>query len=446
MARPRRHAPRRAGRSAPAAERPTPRSPRAVAIDVLVRVEDGAFANLALPAALRHAATFSDRDRAFATELVYGTLREQRALDFRIEPHLTRPLPALDPPVRAALRMGTYQLVHDIPAHAAVGETVATVPARARGFVNAVLRRVATAGTEPPADTTVAATAIRASMPDWIAERFAADFDPATAIALLEAAAEPPLLTLRTADPAGVAAELEAAGARVEPGVLMPTALRVRGAGDPKRIAAVADGRATPQDEASQAVAAIAAATITPGARVLDVCAAPGGKSLALAAAGARVVSADLDPGRVRTLARNASRARTALDLLVADARALPLHATFATVLVDAPCSGLGVLRRRPDARWRLRPDDVDELARLQREILAATIPHVGPGGHLVYSVCTVTAAETIEVDEWLAQAHPELHAVPPPPAPWRPHGRGALLLPSAAGTDGMFVLTLRRS
>jgi 16S rRNA (cytosine967-C5)-methyltransferase len=132
---------------------------------------------------------------------------------------------------------------------------------------------------------------------------------------------------------------------------------------------------------------------------------------------------------------------------IVADGRHLPFgRGHFDRVLLDAPCSGLGVLRRRPDARWRVQPQDVEDLAALQRELLAEAARAVRPGGRLVYSVCTVTRAETLDVDAYAASALPELVACPPPGDPWRPHGRGALLAPSAAGTDGMFVLVLERS
>jgi 16S rRNA (cytosine967-C5)-methyltransferase len=146
----------------------------------------------------------------------------------------------------------------------------------------------------------------------------------------------------------------------------------------------------------------------------------------------------------------DAARHRVGLPHLfpvVGDGRRPPLTAAgFDRVLLDAPCSGIGVLRRRADARWRLQPEAIDELAVLQRELLAAAAPLVRPGGVLVYSVCTLTAAETVAVDEWAAGALPDFAPLPAPRAPWRPHGRGALLLPQAAGTDGMFVLALRRS
>jgi hypothetical protein len=160
------------------------------------------------------------------------------------------------------------------------------------------------------------------------------------------------------------------------------------------------------------------------------------------------VVAADLHPGRVRTVMRAVERLKlmNVIAPLVANGSHPPVRdAAFDRVLLDAPCSGLGVLRRRPDARWRVRPGDVDQLAALQRELLFAAARAVRPGGRLVYSVCTVTAAETRDVDAWAARELPDFVAVAPPSAPWRPHGRGALVLPSDAQTDGMFVLVLER-
>ncbi|MCA1842081.1 MAG: RsmB/NOP family class I SAM-dependent RNA methyltransferase, partial [Actinobacteria bacterium] len=235
----------------------------------------------------------------------------------------------------------------------------------------------------------------------------------------------------------------------VEPGQLVPTALLVRGVGDLARLPAVAEGRATPQDQASQAVAAAVGAR--PGERILDMAAAPGGKATALAEAmgdNGLVVAADLRPGRA-ALVRDAARrlGLRSVEVLAADGRHLPLRAArsglFDRVLLDAPCSGLGVLRRRPEARWRVDPSDVDRLAALQRELLAAAVDRVRPGGLIAYCVCTMTREETLAIDAWLAEAFPALTPVAPPGPPWRPHGRGALLLPSAAGTDGMFLLLL---
>lgn len=427
---------------------------RAVAVRALVRIEDGAFANVALPAALRQS-DLDPRARAQVTDLVYGTVRWQRTLDHFVAPCVDRALGRLDPPVRAALRLGAYQLWSGVPAHAAVGETVAAVglvAPRAKGFVNAVLRKLAAAPLPwpLPEDDSVASIGVRTSLPDWIVERLLADLGPADALATMETLNEPAAVTLRVnprrATVDGVERELVDAGAHVTRGDLVPDALLVTGSGDVGALACVRDGRATPQDQASQAVAAIVAATSDE--RVLEVGAAPGGKATALGEAvdgRGLVVAADLHPART-AMVRAATR-RLRLDTvvaLVADGRRLPLRpGAFDAVLLDAPCSGLGVLRRRPEARWRLQPAAITELAALQRDLLGAAAAAVRPGGRLVYSVCTLSDAETVAVDEWAATALPDFRALPPPAPPWQSVGRGARLLPSAADTDGMYCLVL---
>ena len=364
---------------------------RRVAHRALVRIEDGARAHAAL-GELLDPCSLAERDRAFATELVYGTTRMRRACDFLVERFCLRPL---DPPTLAALRLGAYQL-HFLrtPAHAAVSATVEVSPRRARGLVNAVLRRVADAPVSWPDPGT------RLSYPDWVVERLVADLGEREGLAALE----------RMNLPA-------------------PTPARP-------------DGYV--QGLASQWV--VDAVGARAGERVADVCAAPGGKATGLAAGGATVVASDVDRRRsaaMATLARDL--AATSVLTAAADGRAPPWRAgCFDRVLVDAPCSGLGVLHRRPDARWRRHPDDIARLARLQRQLLDAAATLLAPGAVLVYSVCTLTAEETLGVDDWLASAHPELVALAPPGAPWRRHGRGALLLPQAAGTDGMALLRLR--
>lgn len=420
---------------------------RAVARDVLLRVEDGAYSNLVLPEALRRTG-LSARDRAFVTDLVYGTLRARRRLDDRLATHLRRRLDDLDAPVRAALRLGAYQLEAGVAPHAAVGETVAVTPARARGFVNGVLRSLAASGPPwPTADT----PAVDLSYPDWIVERLTADLGADDARATLETQNEVPTLTLRPnplrTEPGTLADELTSTGATVVRGRLVPDAVGVRGAGDTAVLASVRDGRATPQDEASQAVVALLDAH--PGDRVLEVAAAPGGKATALGerVGDGLVVAVDLHPGRLRLVGDAARR----LDLpgvrpVLADGRQLPVPpARMDRVLVDAPCSGLGVLRRRPEARWRVGEPST-ELVDLQVALVLAAAPTVRPGGRLVYSVCTLTAAETTGVAARVLDALGDDFAVlDPPPAPWRPWGPGALLLPQDAGTDGMFVLGLGR-
>lgn len=358
--------------------------PRKVALDALVRIEeDDAYANLALGAILDRSG-LDDRDRRFVTELVYGVTRMRRACDFLVDRFVMRPL---DMPTRNLLRIGAYQLHYlRVPPHAAVSATVAVAPRRTSGLANAVLRRVASTAVEWPDDAT------RLSYPDWLVERLVVDLGRDDALAALAAMNEPPEVSER------------------------------------------ADGYI--QDRASQWVAALVESEA--GDRVADVCAAPGGKATALSGT---VVASDISLIRAGLVRDNAGRTGAGTLVVAADGRHLPYRpGSFDRVLVDAPCSGLGVLRRRPDARWRIDAAAIERLAALQREILDAAIPLLRPGGTLVYSVCTLTAQETSGVDQWLESSHSELVPLPRPGEPWREHGRGALLLPQTAMTDGMAV------
>lgn len=370
--------------------------PRRLAIEALVRIErDGAYANLVVPHLLERS-RLDARDRAFTTELVYGATRMRRACDHLVDRFVLSP--SVDTATRAALRIGAYQLAFaGTPVHAAVDATVGAVPKRARGFVNAILRRVAAHPLGPdewPDDAT------RLSYPDWIVERLVAD--------LGRDDAERALSTMNLAPP----------------------------------VVTRADGYR--QDPSSQLVADLVAAA--PGERVADVCAAPGGKATAMASRGAFVAASDIRPGRTRLVVAN----RRALDLsdlavIVADGRTLPYRAgAFDRVLVDAPCSGLGALRRRPDARWRITPDAVARLAVLQVELVRAASAVVRPGGELVYSVCTLTEVESTGVDERLAALDLGLHPLTDAPPPWEPHGRGFRLLPQTIGSDGMWAFRYR--
>jgi 16S rRNA (cytosine967-C5)-methyltransferase len=376
---------------------------RQVAAEALQRIaQDGAYANLLLPTMLDRD-DLEPRDRAFVTELVYGATRMRRSCDWLVDRFLHSDL---DPQARAFLRLGAYQLVFlHTPAHAAVGATVEAAPRKLRGLVNAVLRRVSEAAHDWPDEAT------RLSYPDWIIDRIVTDLGPHDGPAALEAMNEP-----------------AAAGPR-DDGYI--------------------------QDLASRWVADSVGAE--PGERVLDLCAAPGGKASGMATGGATVIAADVRPARVALTAKNVSRLGMAERVvpIVADGVYPPfVPGSFDRILVDAPCSGLGALRRRPDARWRIAPDDVDTLAALQRELLHAAVPLLKPRGVLVYSVCTLTAAESEAIDEHLSATCPELEALPIPDDPvptspipqrlWRPVGRGARLLPQAAATDGMYVLRLR--
>ena len=368
---------------------------RRLALEVLGRIErDGAYANLALRAALDRS-DLDRRDRAFVTDLVYGTTRMRRACDHLIDRFLHDDI---QPEVRTVLRLGAYQLHWaGVPPHAAVSATVAVAPRRVQGLCNAVLRRVA------DYQPTWPGPAVELSVPDWLIDRLVADLGLDDALAALAAMNRPAPAVVRD------------------------------------------DGYY--QDRASQLVADLTGEGLVPGGRVLDLCAAPGGKATALAAAGASVVAADLRPARLGLVAQNADRLGHAVALVAADGRTPPFRpGSFDRVLVDAPCSGLGVLRRRADARWRGDEADVADLALLQADLLAGAAALVRPGGQLVYSVCTVTEAETAGVDRRFRGAEPR--AEPEPVGrPWRPHGdhgSGGLLLPQDLDSEGMAVFRYR--
>ena len=368
---------------------------RRLALEVLGRIErGGAYANLALRAALDRC-DLNRRDRAFVTDLVYGTTRMRRACDHLIDRFLHDDI---QPEVRTVLRLGAYQLHWaGVPPHAAVSATVAVAPRRVQGLCNAVLRRVA------DYQPTWPGPAVELSVPDWLIDRLVADLGLDDALAALAAMNRPAPAVVRD------------------------------------------DGYY--QDRASQLVADLTGEGLVPGGRVLDLCAAPGGKATALAAAGASVVAADLRPARLGLVAQNADRLGHAVALVAADGRTPPFRpGSFDRVLVDAPCSGLGVLRRRADARWRGGEADLADLALLQADLLAGAAALVRPGGQLVYSVCTVTEAETAGVDRRFRGAEPR--AEPEPVGrPWRPHGdhgSGGLLLPQDLDSEGMAVFRYR--
>ncbi|MEM9201770.1 MAG: transcription antitermination factor NusB [Actinomycetota bacterium] len=365
--------------------------PRRVAIAAIVRIDDdGAFANVVLPKMLTDS-SLDARDKGFATELVYGSTRMKRRLDHLVDRFLLEPPP---PSARAALRIGAHQLLHlDTPPHAAVSATVAAAPKRFRGLVNAVLRKVAAAVKE---GVTFPSEGVELSYPDWIVDRLVTDLG---------------------VEPGRAALEM----------MNQAAAVHVRD-----------DGYV--QDPSSQAVAA--AVPVSVGDVVLDACAAPGGKATALAQRGARVVAADQRTSRTGLIASN--KVRLELDdlhVVQADATAPPYPAeSFDAVLVDAPCSGLGALRRRPDARWRIAPADVGELADLQRRILLACAPLVRSGGSLVYSVCTLTTVESVDVVAATSSVLTTLgfRAEPPETGGWKRFGDDTVMLLPGPDRDGM--------
>ena len=397
---------------------------RKAAYEVLLRVfEQEAYADRAFRSA---AEGLDERERAFAQRLAYGSVQRVRTLDHAIETLGRRPVRKLDPPVRAALRLGAYQLGYtDTAPHAAVNESVELVRRarleRAVPFTNAVMRRL-DAGIRPLLEA-LPDGALKESYPDWIHETFARVLGDEGALGLMRAMNEPLETTVRLV--------------RGEP-PLGSEPTDVPGAYRVERVAEglVAAGRVWPQSRGSQLAGLCVGSS--DGERVLDLCAAPGGKTGQLRG---DVTSVEIDPARARELRENlATMRRSDISVVEADGTALPPDLDgFDRALVDAPCSGLGVLAQRPDLRWRAQP-----LPELQLALLRAAAERVRPGGTIVYSVCTLNPDECEAVvdasgltvlplgEEWPAFAHPS-----------RPEF--LLTLPHVHGTSGFFVARLAR-
>jgi len=406
---------------------------REIAARVLERVEaDASFADSALEAELT-ARRLEDRDAALATELVYGTLRWQRYLDWILAPHSRRRLASLDARVRVLLRMTAYQIVflERVPAFAAVNDAVTLAP-RAPGvsaFVNAVLRSFARRGPRerepaPPRDP-LDALATRCSFPTWLAERWVTRYGRHDAEALMRALNERPPLTLRvnrlrsTRDTVGQRLA-EEDGLEWRPTRLAPEGLVVGPGGAPGEWRTFADGSFAVQDEASMLIARL------------------------------RVLAFDREPARLARVGEAAAR----LGISIIDARPGPVEALAPelrgacdAVLVDAPCSNLGVLRRNPEVKWRRQPSDLALASRRQSEILDAAATMVRPGGRLVYATCSLEPEENEAVAQAFLAATPEFRPDAPGAFPL-PLGADGWLrcLPHRHGTDGFSAVRFRRS
>lgn len=486
---------------APRRARSRPDLPRLVAWRLLRAVDERqAYANLLLPKLIEDAGERLDaRDRMFITELGYGALRWQGSLDLLLSQGMSRPLDAVDPPVRDALRLGAYQLLRTrVPARAAVASTVelvrTTVGEHAVRFANAVLRRAAerveAAGGDmaralaaPARDTDpVGYLAAVHAHPRWIVEAFAdvlgGDLARTERVLAADNEAPRPHLVARPGrvDRDDLLAQAEAAGLTATAGRWSPFAVRL-GAGEPALLPAVRDGRAGVQDEGSQVVAlALARATVASsapaapegapaggaaaagaapegapaggvarGGLTVDLCAGPGGKAALLAG---------LLPGLLLAIEPRAARARLVRDALPdgatvrADGRQPPVRPCSADrVLVDAPCTGLGALRRRPEARWRRTPGDLARLTALQRDLLASALTLVRPGGVVCYATCSPHRAETSEVVDAVLAGRADIDRIEVasvlPGVPGA--GSDLQLWPDETGTDAMFASLLRR-
>ena len=403
---------------------------RRAAFDTVLRVfEEDAYADRAFPAA---AAGLDARDRALAQRLAFGTIQRVRTLDYGIEELGKRPVAKLDAPVRAALRLGAYQLAYsEVAVHAAVNESVELVRAagldRAVGFANAIMRRLALGLRELVAglgDGTPAEASLKHSYPDWVAELWWRELGRKETLALMEAQNEPAETVVRVN-------RRKQGSLEGRPDPEIPDALHV----DRVDEEALREGLIWPQSRGSQLAGLCMGSR--EGERTLDLCAAPGGKATQLAG---EVTAVEIHPGRARQLEENCARlGATNVRVVNADALKLPEELRgFDRVLVDAPCSGLGVLASRPDLRWRGKP-----LPELQSALLRVAAERVRPGGTILYSVCTISAEENeavvdaagLEVeslqDEWPQFVHPR-----------RPEF--LLTQPHRDRTSGFFIARLR--
>lgn len=406
-------------------------SARRVALEVIRRVfTQAAYASAALRSALAEH-ELSDPDRALVTELVYGVVRNRGTLDRALTRAAGKRLKDLDPKLHDVLRLAAYQIMYldRVPDHAAVDEAVDLARerrgARGAGQANAILRKLADTFPEDrlPTPTELHEDAVRAvaeqgGLPHDMAALFVADLGPAEALAFAKASLQPAPLHLRVnrlrATRETILEEVDGEAGTVPWSVQLELGANRL----PADLACVKDGRATPQDEASMRVVDLLAPQ--PGERVLDLCAAPGGKTTHIAEAMSdegEVVAYDRLPKRRAMVERAASR----LGLTSVRVVEVPPAADeqFDRVLIDAPCSGLGTLRRHPEIRWKFRRDDLDGLTQTQAEVLAQGASYVKPGGVLVYSVCTVTRAEGPQQIAALGDAfdvEAELHTGPHQP------------------------------
>jgi 16S rRNA (cytosine967-C5)-methyltransferase len=447
-------------------------SARQAAFDALLSVDvDDAYLNLTLPGMLAERG-IADRDAAFTTELAHGSARLRGLYDAILDSTLPSGVSALQPEVRTALRLGAHQLLSmRVPAHAAVATSVeltrAAAGERPVRLVNAVLRKVAATSRDDWAAAVAPAReadligqlSVVHSHPRWIVEAFleALEGDPEQTEALLVADNLPPLVTLVTRPGLSTVADLLAAGA--SPGRWSPYAAILAG-GEPGGLRAVRSGQAGVQDEGSQ-LAALALARAEPtgparqgGERWLDMCAGPGGKAALLAGLAsqqnATLIASDRLTHRA-ALVRSGLRGYPSLPPVVAaDGTAPPWRQqSFDRVLVDAPCSGLGAMRRRPEARWRRQASDVDTLVPLQMALVLSAVDSVAPGGVVAYVTCTPHRSETRNVVDTVLRVRddivqedvrvllPEITAAGP--------GPHVQLWPHVHGTDAMFMAVLRR-
>ena len=453
----------KAGRKLEKKDRTKPSQARRVAFEILLRVEtQAAYAAELLHS--QHTASLSAQDAALCTELVLGTLRWQGMLDFLAQQLAHMPWGSLDPEVKVAIRMGLYQLrfLSRMPARAAVYETVELVKSAgkrsAAGMVNAVLRRGAKAdlaSLRPPATPELEWLSIELSHPAWLLERWAARYGRLTAVSLAATNNQPPqtFFRLRTDSrpPSEIENQLREQGITIGPGNFLK-GCRVVLEGNMTRTEAYCRGEVVVQDEAAQIVPYLL--DVREGYKVLDLCAAPGNKTAQLAQwAGeiGQVVACDLHWHRLMEMVELSRVRRVVLD----GRQPLPFSSTFDRILVDAPCSGTGTLRRHPEIKWRLSLEEIRELSEKQFQLLRRAGEALAVGGRMVYSTCSLEKEENQEVVERFLASHPNFRLLPlrseiarlrlsfHPSALWILEGDFLETFPSRDGTDGFFAAIL---
>jgi 16S rRNA (cytosine967-C5)-methyltransferase len=443
-------------------------SAREVALDVLTRVEENkAYSNLQLNSALQRA-SLPREDAGLATELVYGTISRLNTLDYFLERFVTKGIQKLQPWVRNLLRLSLYQLMYldRIPPHAAVNEAVNLAKRRGHqgisGMVNGVLRSVLRSKDElvlpsglPPAER----IALEHSHPLWLVERWIDEYGEGAAEAICRANNEPPAVSVRVnttmISREGMLAELEQAGVKAAPSALSPEGILVYGGGNMALTDWYRDGQISIQDESSMLVAGAVAPE--PGMRVLDCCAAPGGKTAHMAELmkdRGEIVANELHEHKRKLIEAQAERLGLgSIQAVTGDAlelaRRYPAD-SFDRILLDAPCSGLGVIRRKPDLKWTKTPDDIGEIAALQRKLLDSVSSLLRVGGIMVYSTCTIGREENEQVVRHFLDTHPGFGLPEDSGGTWGKlhsdaEGAGVQIMPQDYGSDGFYIARIRR-
>lgn len=441
---------------------------REAAFQVILKAsEHGAYSNLALKTVQNE--SFTRQDRAFATSLVYGTISMQAALNHVIAQFSSIPLKKISPKVLAALQLGIYQLLYmdRVPESAACNTTVDIAKrhvTKSAGFVNAILRTVVRSRTNikwPGNETAPAARmAILYSYPEWMVTEWMQEFGEEFTEGLLAAGNGSPPLTIRTntlkTTPQQLCEVLITAGANVSDGRYLPEALNLLQVPDISSLTAFKEGLFQVQDESAMLVAAVV--DPKPGDKVLDLCSAPGGKATHLAEKMGNqglVLACDIHDGKLGLVAESAQR--LGIDIIKttlhdATQKAPPHWGQFDAVLVDAPCSGTGIIRRKPDIKWHRKPSDIFALVEMQQKILYNAGEAVKHGGTLVYSTCAIGAAENdAVVDAFLAKGGfeacpmPAIHGLLPEQLEESASGR-LHLYPNRDGSDGFFIARFRKT